>query len=129
MSGLEIGQVSGSGMQFERSRLDLATLKLSLANMSFSSRAAAEQFIEQLQGTESALAVSDQPSDSSLMISKYSEPSNAAADADGYVYKFAIDPTHEMATLISATRAYEANVRAYNALTQMNKAAMDMGNY
>jgi flagellar basal-body rod protein FlgC len=32
-----------------------------------------------------------------------------------------------MSTLISATRAYEANVRAFNALRSMELSALDIG--
>ena len=39
----------------------------------------------------------------------------------------AIDLVGEMSTLISATRAYEANVRAFNVLRGMQLEALNIG--
>jgi flagellar basal-body rod protein FlgC len=122
MSGLQIAEIAGQGMNLERSRLEHATLRLSLASMEFNSTAEALDFIAQLrQGSQinGAEAAPD--------IKKVKDATSPLQDLDGYIYKFDIDPTHEMATLISATRAYEANIRAYNANSQMNKAAMEIG--
>src|SRR5690348_10325534 len=41
------------------------------------------------------------------------DPSNPMADAKGFVHYPAIDLAQEMTVLISASRAYEANVRAF----------------
>lgn len=120
MNQIQISQISSMGMDYERSRLEAATLKIAMANMSFSSMIEAKNFIDGLNTSQSA-DVKD------IAIKTIIDSQNPQADEFGNVYKFEIDPTHEMATLISATRAYEANVRAYNANSQMNAAALDIG--
>lgn len=126
MSDLSVGQIAGNGMGIERERLELAALKISLMNVSFSSQNEAANFLRQL-GVGQNKALMDSTPLNSLSIRSIMDQSNPQADEFGYVYKFDVDPTHEMATLISATRAYEANVRAYNANSAMNKAAFDIG--
>lgn len=129
MSTPQINLIAGAGMDLERSRLELATLKLSLINMSFSSSMEATNFLSQIQQLAPPNEMGHASFETPLTHLKQTlDPNNPMADSNGYVYRFAIDPTHEMATLISATRAYEANVRAYNANSQMNKAAIDIGN-
>jgi flagellar basal-body rod protein FlgC len=127
MSNLQISQIVGQGLDFERSRLELATLKLSLMNISFATNTEALSFASQLKGDPKFSGASEL-SDSDLAIKQIKDLNNPLADANGNVFKFDVDPTREMATLISATRAYEANVRAYNANSQMNKAALEIGN-
>lgn len=120
MNNIQISQISSMGMDYERNRLEMATLKISLANMTFSSLVEAQQFAD-------AIKNDDIKANIDLPIKTISDKKNPNADEFGNVYKFEIDPTHEMATLISATRAYEANVRAYNANSQLNAAALDIG--
>lgn len=120
MNNMQISQISTMGMDFERNRLEMATLKISLANMSFSSMIEAQQFIDSVKNVQ----VGDNVN---IPIKTIVDKQNPNADEFGNIYKFEIDPTHEMATLISATRAYEANVRAYNANGQLNSAALDIG--
>lgn len=56
-----------------------------------------------------------------------SEPGNPLADADGFVYYSNVDPISEMVAMISASRAYEANVAAFNSAKGMARAALDIG--
>jgi len=55
------------------------------------------------------------------------EPGHPQADANGIVRYPQVDLATEMTTLMSATRAYEASVRAYNLLKGMNGKAMEIG--
>ena len=55
------------------------------------------------------------------------EPNNPDADADGFVLYPDIDVTTEMTDLISANRAYQANVTALNALKSMAQKALEIG--
>lgn len=124
MSNPSISAIATQGMDFERSRLEIASLRISLANVTFSSMVEAESFAGNLLASQ---ASSNQVDQDSFTIKSVLDKQNPKADEAGYIYKFDIDPTHEMATLVSATRAYEANVRAYNTNSQMNKAALDIG--
>ncbi len=123
MTNQSISAIATQGMDFERGRLELAALKISLANISFSSLLEAEAFANSMRVDKTEILQDED----SLKIKSLLDKQNPKADESGYVYKFDIDPTHEMASLVSATRAYEANVRAYNVNSQMNKAALEIG--
>lgn len=55
------------------------------------------------------------------------DPSHPDADASGYVSYPDIDIVTEMTDMISATRAYEANVTAINAAKAMATKALEIG--
>ena len=55
------------------------------------------------------------------------EPSNPDADAEGYVLYPDIDMTTEMTDMMSATRAYQANVTALNAVKGLAQKALEIG--
>ena len=55
------------------------------------------------------------------------DPSDPAADKNGMVSFPRVDMVPEMSTLMEASRAYEANVRAFNTLRSMALHALDMG--
>lgn len=53
------------------------------------------------------------------------DPSHPDASADGYVELPNINPVHEMIDLISSSRAYEANVTAFQSFKSMEQATLD----
>ena len=55
------------------------------------------------------------------------DPNHPDANAEGYVMMPNINPVTEMVDMISATRAYEANVAAINAATSMALKALEIG--
>jgi flagellar basal-body rod protein FlgC len=55
------------------------------------------------------------------------EPGHPLADPQGFVRYPGVDSTAEMVTLMSATRAYEANVVAMNAARAMALKALEIG--
>jgi flagellar basal-body rod protein FlgC len=55
------------------------------------------------------------------------EPGNPDADQDGYVLYPDIDVTTEMTDMISAQRAYQANVTALNSIKSMAQKALEIG--
>jgi flagellar basal-body rod protein FlgC len=55
------------------------------------------------------------------------DPSHPDANADGFVEYPNVDTTTEIIDLVSATRAYEANVTVANALKAMAVKALDIG--
>lgn len=55
------------------------------------------------------------------------DPGHPDADEGGYVSMPNIDPVREMVDMISASRAYEANVTAINAAKTMAMRALDIG--
>ncbi|WP_456381364.1 flagellar basal body rod protein FlgC [Hydrogenimonas sp.] len=54
------------------------------------------------------------------------DPSHPDANADGYVAYPNINPVVEMADLIEATRAYQANVAAFQSVKAMATSAIDI---
>jgi flagellar basal-body rod protein FlgC len=54
------------------------------------------------------------------------DPSHPDADPNGYVAKPNINPIKEMTNMIAATRAYEANVTAFNASKSMIMKALEI---
>jgi len=55
------------------------------------------------------------------------EPSHPLADDRGYVSYAAVDTATEMVSMMSATRAYEANVSAMNTSRTLALRALDIG--
>lgn len=60
------------------------------------------------------------------LIMKY-DPSNPDADENGYVSYPNVNTVTEMTNLIDATRAYEANVTAFNATKSMAQSGLQIG--
>jgi len=63
--------------------------------------------------------------DDSKPILKY-DPNNPDADANGYVAYPNINPVIEMADLLEATRAYQANVAAFQSAKTMANSAINI---
>lgn len=55
------------------------------------------------------------------------DPGNPDADANGYVQMPNVDIVTEMVNMISATRAYEANVTSINTAKSMAMKALEIG--
>ena len=55
------------------------------------------------------------------------DPGNPEADAEGYVEMPNVDIITEMVNMISATRAYEANVTSINTTKSMSMKALGIG--
>ena len=75
----------------------------------------------QLHGVE-AVAIVEDPSE----LRAVHDPSNPDADENGYVYYPNVNPVTEMVDMMTATRAYEANVTAMNAAKNMALKALDI---
>lgn len=56
------------------------------------------------------------------------EPNHPLADENGYVYRPDINVSMEMIRMMSASRAYEANIAAFNASKMMANKALQIGN-
>lgn len=55
------------------------------------------------------------------------DPNHPDADAEGYVRRPNINIVHEMVDMITATRAYEANVTCINSAKDITNAALNIG--
>lgn len=133
--------ISASGMEAERTRLDVASINI--ANIHTSRTAFGTPF-KPLRATVTAnrtlfsKAISDIES-----VSQFSphvhvqeidsaprlvyEPGHPDADTKGFVAYPGIDSMTEMVNLMTAVRAYEANVVAMNAAKSMALKALEIG--
>ena len=58
---------------------------------------------------------------------KVSEPGNPNADSQGFVYYSNVEPLTEMVNMMGASRAYEANIAAFNSTKGMIRSALQIG--
>lgn len=118
------------GMAYERARVEVAAHNLAMANVALATDAksplqtvsARLDFAGQV-GIPNAVVESPARAETRLV----HEPTHPLADANGMVHYPKVEPAMEMATLVSATRAYEANIRAYNSLKAMTLKAFEIG--
>ena len=75
-----------------------------------------------LKGVQVAAIVPDQSP-----LKRVYEPGHPDADAQGYVSMPNIDTVTEMVDMMGATRAYEANTAAVNAIKSMAEKAISIG--
>jgi flagellar basal-body rod protein FlgC len=55
------------------------------------------------------------------------EPGHPDANADGYVEYPNVNAVEEMVNMITASRAYEANISSVEAIKKMARSAIDLG--
>jgi len=77
---------------------------------------------ENLGGVEVSAIVEDQSDFKPVY-----DPDNPDADANGYVMMPNVDTVDEMVDMMSATRSYQANVTAFNAVKLMATKALEIG--
>lgn len=125
MSIEAILEASRAGMQNERLRLDQASRHVALANQPIDPRSLGSVN----DGFASALMAGglSPPAIQSLGTRSVLDPGHPMADAEGRVHYPAVDMVHEMTTLMTASRGYEANVRSFNVLRSMVLKAMEIG--
>jgi flagellar basal-body rod protein FlgC len=120
-------RISSSGMTAERFRMDVISMNIAGANtIRTPDKDAYRRQNVSLVTTDDGVKVSGITKDPSPLRPVY-EPGNPAADGQGFVYYSNVQPVVEMVDMISASRAYEANIAAFNASKSMFRAAMNIG--
>lgn len=143
--------ISAVGMNIERARVDVAALNLANANtvqgvggvtyrplrvvaQAHTGTPAAGDGVRAFDAmvspgmdtaTQVATSVRIVPADVSPR--RMYEPGHPMADERGFVSYAGVDPATEMVSLMSATRAYEANVAAMNTTRALALRALDIG--
>jgi flagellar basal-body rod protein FlgC len=133
--------ISAAGLAAEKTRIEAATLNL--ANMSSSIapgtagfrpvkaliHARALPFSRLLDGATGPgfLAQAQIVPQSTVATRSVYEPGHPDADANGMVSYPAVDHTAEMLTVMTALRAYEANLAALEVTRTMATKALDIG--
>lgn len=138
--------ISATGMNLERTRLDVAAVNLANAHTTqgpdgqlfrplrvVARPHAAQVFDAMLDGMQprslaaaAPLDVVIEPVDSPPRL--VYDPGHPDANDKGFVAYPDINPVSEMVNLIGITRAYEANVRAMNLAKNMALKALEIGN-
>jgi flagellar basal-body rod protein FlgC len=116
MSIESIFSVSRSGLDVERARLEQAARDIAASNTPLNPGA------PNVAGSGFSAAIGGSPAERVVR-----DPSNPMADANGMVHYPKVDLVEEMSTLVAASRGYEANLRAFNALHSMLFSALDIG--
>jgi flagellar basal-body rod protein FlgC len=130
--------ISGSGMSAERLRMEVIANNIANANSTRSANGGPFRrqdvvFAEALGAATSAdgaralhgvhaVEIVEDPSP----LPRIYMPGHPDADASGYVRMPNVQLPIEMVNLITASRAYEANVRAGNTFHQMNEQALSL---
>ncbi|MBD5136343.1 MAG: flagellar basal body rod protein FlgC [Lachnospiraceae bacterium] len=136
--------ISASGMTAERLRYD--TISQNLANIDTTRSADGTPYVrktvmfQEKQNMDfdsllmttigqvgNGVKVTSIVEDTSTAMKKVYDPSHPDADEDGYVLYPNVNTVTEMTNLIDASRAYEANVTAFNGSKSMVMTALDMG--
>ncbi len=132
-------RISASGLAAERFRLDLVAGNLANINTTRTAeggpyRRQTAVFAEALTkagpgvpgGKSAGVRVAAVVKDSSPPQLVY-DPGHPDANEEGYVAMPNINVVNEMVDMITATRAYEANITAVNAFKSMFMKALDIG--
>jgi flagellar basal-body rod protein FlgC len=142
MDNSPIFAISAAGMALERARVEAAALNLANAH----STAAVGQpgfnpvrVVAHSGATQSFAALVDGETGLAALKPEYQiettnaparlvhEPGHPLADAKGFVSYPGVDQATEMMSLMTATRAYEANVAAMNTARTLALKALDIG--
>lgn len=145
MSFLDSFDISASGLTAERQRLDIASENLANTNTTrtesggtyrrkmvvlqeIPSTSFRSKFNSLLSRTASkgGVQVTEIVEDQRDLNPVYN-PDHPDADEDGYVMMPNVDPVKETIDAMSATRSYEANITAFNAMKLMAQRALDIG--
>lgn len=137
--------VSASGMNAQRMRMDLISQNIANANTTRTADGTPYRRQALVLGTNSSNPFSnylsgasrDALGDGKVKIQgvvedqsdfrKVYEPDNPEADEEGYVHYPNVDIVTEMVDMISASRSYEANVTASTASKNMAMQALNIG--
>ncbi|WKY48583.1 flagellar basal body rod protein FlgC [Eubacteriaceae bacterium ES3] len=143
MSILSSFDISGSGMTAQKYRLDIVSQNIANAQATRTENGEAyrrkmvilqssdvQSFQEvlnneigvQKQGVEVAAVVEDE----SPLVPVY-DPTHPDANEDGYVMYPNVNTAQEMIDALGASRAYEANVTAFNATKSIAMKALEIG--
>jgi flagellar basal-body rod protein FlgC len=131
MSIESVMDATRAGLSYERLRMDAASRNISTANMPLAANASATT----AQVTGSAADFGSQIDDNAgfevqdipTATRAVHDPGHPLADAQGMVHYPDTDLVQEMTTLMTASRAYEANVRAFNLLRGMVMKSIEIG--
>lgn len=135
MAELDVKAISLVGMEHQRARLEAAALNIANAQVFASSAEATFKPVSAVSSTNGISFGQYMQDDQQVNLVEnlgaqakaVLKPSHPLANDLGYVFLPDVNVAQEMITLNSATRAYEANVKAFNAYKEMSAKAMEIG--
>jgi len=133
-------KIIGSGLSAQRKKMDIISSNIANVTttstpeggpykrkvMSFASDPLEKGFDQDLKDAVNAVKVS-QVTDDKEGFKKVFDPAHPDADKDGFVTLPNVNLMLEMTELITASRAYEANATAFDAMKNMAVTAMNIG--
>jgi flagellar basal-body rod protein FlgC len=128
MSLLGAMRSSSSGMNAERFRMDVISQNIAGANtIQTPTKDAYRRKEVVLTQTPDGVRI-DRVATDPTPLAVVHDPSNPFADRDGNIRTSNVQPIFEMVNMMSASRAYEANIAAFNSARTMARAALNIGN-
>lgn len=120
-------RVTGSGMAAERLRMDVTASNIANSNsVNSPGQPAYRRRYVILNGDQNGVKVDRIAVDNSEL-RRVADPTHPLADSEGYVYYSNVEPIKEMVNMLSANRAYEANIAAFNSAKGMIRSALQIG--
>lgn len=144
MAFLDSMDIAGSGLTATRLRMDVISENIANASTTRTAKggpyrrktvvyqSVENQSFQQMLNTSTnnlskgGVKVKGIVEDQSDFTSVYN-PTSPDADEDGYVLMPNVDPTQEMVDMMAATRAYDLNLSAFNAIKSMATKALEIG--
>ena len=129
LSNLSIQDVIAFGLKHEKARVEAASYNIAIANVALPNKNSASvlqvkthpTFLNDIKNSIYLDTVSNYKTKSIY------EPSHPLADNNGMVFYPEVNTATEMATLVSASRAYDANIRIFNSIKDMTAKAYEIG--
>lgn len=120
-------RTSSSGLTAERFRMDVISSNIANASsMKIGGKDPYRRRDVSLMGDENGVRIVGIVEDNKPF-RIVSDPGNPNADAKGLVTYTNVEPIAEMVNMIGASRAYEANIAAFNSAKGMIKSALQIG--
>lgn len=121
-------RISSSGLTAERFRMDTISANIANAN-SMQIKGGPEPYRRRdviLKGGPDGVEIQAVTQDQGAFRRVY-DPGNPNQDKDGFVTYSNVEPLFEMVNMMSASRAYEANIAAFNSTKTMIRSALQIG--
>jgi flagellar basal-body rod protein FlgC len=111
--------VTRQALDVERLRIEASSQRIAMANTALGASEAETSAFARAMGVT--------PADVAASVRTVHDPSHPQADESGMVRYPKIDLAQEMTGLLVSSRAYEANVRAFNVLRSMTLKGLEIG--
>ena len=135
MTSLHIFDIAGSGMAAQSMRLNTVASNLANVGSVTGDPASAYKPLEPVFASQ--VRDPSQPGVAGVQVMRVEEsdvepikryePGNPLADDQGYVYASNVDPIAQMVNMISASRAYQADVEMINTGKELALATLSVG--